>query len=139
VLRDRGEHAEALAELDRLLPLEIKAKGAEHIHTLATRALRAAVLVACGSGEDGKAELLSVAAAQSRVLPPDHRLTLRTGFELAQVERKLGNLPGAAELMEAVAGGRERALGREHPETRKARTELAAMRASIESAREVAG
>jgi hypothetical protein len=68
---------------------------------------------------------------QTRVLGPEHPVTLMAMGNLAVSLQAMGDLPGACQLEEKAVGARTRVLGPEHPDTILARRNLSALNREV--------
>ena len=103
-------HERTVADRERML-------GADHPHTLASRANLAHAYRQAGRLARALPLYERTLADWKRVLGPDHPRTLRASNYLASAYRQAGRLPDAIRLYEQTLADRRRLLGAEHAST----------------------
>ena len=103
-------HERTVADRERML-------GADHPHTLASRANLAHAYRQAGRLARALPLYERTFADWKRVLGPDHPRTLRASNYLASAYRQAGRLPDATRLYERTLAERRRLLGAEHAST----------------------
>ncbi|MDR1035584.1 MAG: tetratricopeptide repeat protein [Deltaproteobacteria bacterium] len=128
-----GDTVGSSLELRRVLMDTETALGAGSMEALTLKAALGAVLLALG-GAAGADSLISLAEAYgglAGLVGPGDRETLAAGVNLSYALRRAGDREGSLSLLEKSAGGLERVLGRDHPESRMAMRQLKVLSKSV--------
>ncbi|PPK69796.1 tetratricopeptide repeat protein [Actinokineospora auranticolor] len=120
-----GDAAGAFADLETLLPEQIRLLGRDHPDALTTRHNLAQWRGRTGDAAGALADYEALLPDRTRVLGPDHRDTLLTRYGIAYWRGKTGDPTGALADHEVLLADRIRVLGPDHPDTLATRHSIA--------------
>jgi hypothetical protein len=120
----QGDVQAAFPICEELITFCKSSLGPEHIETLASRDLWAAMLTSVGLTEDSEPELRAVLASRRQFLGLEHPETLQTWSHLIQAIEHDGQAEEAQRERKSLLAAMENTAGAEHPATLMIRNEL---------------
>ena len=117
ILDSLGQHQEALAAVDELLPVEEDVRGKEHPDTLVTRSLRIQILDSLGQYQEALAAVDELLLVGEGVWGKEHPTTLVTRYLRIRILVGLGQYQEALAAVDELLLVGEGVWGKEHPNT----------------------